>query len=107
MPQGKQQSASLSTKSLNLRAIRPWINNQLFQILGFDDEILQNLIVAHLETNEFLDPKALQSTLLGFLGEKQAHSLVTALCNLIQEAEQNPQFAGIPPSLLSLPKNKK
>ncbi len=106
MPQGRDQLPSLRVKSLNLRALRPWINKQLFRILGFDDEILQNLIVAHLDSNEFLNTIALYNDLVGFLGKTQSDSLIEALCTLIKEAEEHPEYAGIPPSLLMLTRNK-
>ena len=65
-----------------------WIAEKLVEILGFEDEIVTNLVINVVQTKNF-DPKKLQMDITGFL-EKKASPFVAELWTLLLDASSQP-----------------
>jgi serine/arginine repetitive matrix protein 1 len=51
---------------VELKVIRPWVENKMIEILGFDDEFCTNYTMSMLENKtEVLDPRKMQMYLSG------------------------------------------
>ncbi|ETO18398.1 hypothetical protein RFI_18867 [Reticulomyxa filosa] len=95
----------VNMKNVRLSVIRPWITEEINRILGFDDDIVSNLIFNLLEKSQFPDPKDLTISLTGFL-DADAY-----VCSQIQKKKKKAKKmskrkaqddgTGIPRSLLS------
>jgi len=90
----------INLKRCNIPVIGKWINVKLMSILGYDDDIVKNLIINLLELDN-LDGKKLQYELTGFL-EKQAGSFCNELWDLLIDAQE--ESNGIPTSLIDMAK---
>ncbi len=88
----------INLKRCNIPVISKWINTKLNDILGYDDDIVKNLIINLLELDD-LDGKKLQYELTGFL-EKQTGSFCKELWDLLIDAQE--QANGIPLILLDM-----
>ena len=55
-------------KKVELNAIKPWIAKKITEILGFEDEVVINLAVSELESQDEKGPcpKKIQLNLTGF-----------------------------------------
>ena len=88
----------INLKRCNIPVIGKWINAKLMNILGYDDDIVKNLIINLLELDD-LDGKKLQYELTGFL-EKQTGSFCNELWDLLIDAQE--QSNGIPSLLVDM-----
>lgn len=91
-----EYSLSVNIKKVNLDVVKPWITKQTTEILGLEDEILDNLIISSLEDPE-LCPKKLQILITGFL-EQQTPRFVLKLWRLLISAQENQ--LGIPRQII-------
>lgn len=82
----------VNVKKINIDFMTKWITAKIIQVVGFEDDILINLVVNILE-GETIDPKKLQLDVTGFL-EKQAQAFVEELWTLLVDAQDQP--SGIP-----------
>ncbi len=82
----------VNMKKVNIDFMSKWITAKIIQVVGFEDDIVINLIVNLLE-GDVLDPKKMQLDVTGFL-EKQAQSFVEELWTLLVDAQTQP--SGIP-----------
>ncbi|OBZ67857.1 hypothetical protein A0H81_12256 [Grifola frondosa] len=82
-------------RKVNLSVIRPWVVNKVIELVGFEDEVVIEYAMTLLEDNQqpTLDPRKMQINLTGFL-TKNAPVFMTALWNLLLEAQESP--AGVP-----------
>ena len=92
-----EYSLSVDIKKVNLEAIQSWITKQTTEILGVEDEILDNLIMSSLEDPE-LCPKKLQILITGFL-EKDTQKFILKLWRLLLSAQTNP--LGVPQQIIN------
>ena len=72
---------------VEMNVIEKWINDKVEEILGFEDEIVVNLAVAELTTDQEngICPKKIQLNLTGFL-EKHTPEFMRELWMLLLEA---------------------
>ena len=77
---------------VNLDIMRPWITKRVTELLGFEDEVVIEMIVSMLEEKS-PDPRKCQINLTGFL-EQNSVVFVTELWKLLVSAQESP--AGIP-----------
>ncbi|KAK8812989.1 hypothetical protein WA538_001860 [Blastocystis sp. DL] len=83
----------LDVKKVNLDIMKTWIAKEIVSILGFEDDVLIDMIYNMLALDETIDPKHIQVTLTPFL-EKNAASFTEKLWNLLLSAQNDPM--GIP-----------
>lgn len=92
----------VNTTKVNLDVINKWVTQKIIEVVGFEDDILINLVINMLQGNN-LDGKKMQLDVTGFL-EKQAGSFVEELWNLLVDAQSQP--SGIPSSFLQRKKEE-
>jgi serine/arginine repetitive matrix protein 1 len=92
----------VNTKKVNLDVINKWITQKIIEVVGFEDDILINLVINMLQGNN-LDGKKMQLDVTGFL-EKQAGAFMEELWNLLVDAQSQP--SGIPSSFLKRKKEE-
>lgn len=87
--------------------MRPWIQNKLIEILGFDDDVILELILNLLISQPGIsnltqkDPRKIQIELTGFL-ESSTYQFMSELWNLLLSAQNS--LGGIPQSFLDAKK---
>ena len=75
--------------------IKPWISERVTELLGFEDDIVINMVISHLEQQDInhpLCPRKMQINLTGFL-ERNAAVFMKELWNLLITAQDS--HAGI------------
>jgi len=90
-------------KKIKFEVIKPWINQKIFDLLGFEDEVLIGYIHSLLEEKQEPDPKSLQINITGFLS-KDASQFVLDLWRLLISAQNS--IGGIPPEFLEKKKEE-
>ncbi|WFC98883.1 hypothetical protein MYAM1_001616 [Malassezia yamatoensis] len=80
-------------RKVNMQVMRPWIAEKIESLLGFEDEVLVELVSDQLENEAFPDPRKMQISLTGFL-EKRTRSFMAELWSLLLSAQES--VAGIP-----------
>lgn len=87
---------------ISLDAIRPWIESRITQLLGDEDEIVNEYCIAQLEAfdpvDKTVDPREIQLNLEGFLGMEGGATFTWELWNLLLSAQLN--SAGVPEQLI-------
>jgi hypothetical protein len=78
----------ITTGKVKLPVMNSWISQRITDLLGFEDDIVINLVINFLEASDHPDPKQLQLDLTGFL-EKQAALFVEELWTLLVDAQGN------------------
>merc|ERR1712178_368450 len=91
-------------KRVKLDTVKPWITDQINQALGFEDEIVIEMVFNQLEADQFPDPKTLQINMTGFLNAKKARDLVGELWPMLVSACEN--GTGIPTVILEKKKRE-
>jgi serine/arginine repetitive matrix protein 1 len=76
---------------IKLDVISAWVTKRVTEILGFEDDVVINMVNSYLQGKE-VDPKKMQLNLTGFL-EKDTAAFVTDLWRLLLDAQQH---SGIP-----------
>lgn len=74
--------------SVQLEVLRPWVTKTLQDILGFEDEVVQDFVMSLLEGNEEADKAEVGKNLKGFLEDKTP-AFVDELWELLIDAEKN------------------
>ncbi|KAJ2718813.1 Serine/arginine repetitive matrix protein 1 [Coemansia sp. Benny D115] len=82
---------------VNMEVIKPWISNEIINILGIEDEVLFEYIVNMLDESNTPDPKTMQVNLTGFL-EGKTQGFMQSLWEVLLEAQESP--TGIPESFI-------
>ena len=82
----------VDTSKVNLNLMGRWVAEKLKELLGFEDEIVVNLVVTRL-AEPSPDPKQMQHELTGFLAD-QARPFMKELWALLLSAQSN--TTGIP-----------
>jgi serine/arginine repetitive matrix protein 1 len=92
----------VTPKKVNLDVINKWITQKIIEVVGFEDDILINLVINILQEDE-VDGKKMQMDVTGFL-EKQAPAFVEELWGLLVDAQGQP--SGIPSVFLQKKKEE-
>ena len=88
---------------VNFEALKPWVSEQVTQILGIDDEVVIELIFSFLENERYPNAKKLQILVTGFLQSKPARIFIGQLWDLLLSAQENP--AKLPEKFIEEKKN--
>ena len=88
----------VNMKKVVFPAMKPWIKEQIDSILGFEDDVVINLIYNLLEKDTHPDARAITVKLMGFL-EGDTMEFMNNLWNHLLDANQNE--LGIPTKLLA------
>ena len=104
-------SQQIDTSKINTAVITLWIEKEIENILGFEDEIVAsmavNLFFPKVKTDDDInapvtygkvDPRCAQLDLVGFLGDEQAAKFATELWEMMLDAQSQPR--GIPRVLI-------
>jgi PWI domain len=86
----------IDIKKVNIDIISKWVSEKTIEVLGFEDEIVINLVINMLQS-ENLHGKKMQLDVTGFL-EKGAGAFVEELWNLLVDAQSQPN--GIPEAFI-------
>lgn len=86
-------SERVDMSKVNLSVIRPWVATRVEQMMGFEDDILAELILSLLESDNNPNPRRMQITLTGFL-EKRAAPFMNELWRLLLSAQAS--VGGVP-----------
>lgn len=97
-----EYNTKVDMKKVVLEVIKPWISQQITEILGFEDEVLIGYVFGLLEERQFPDPKLLQIRITGFL-EQDSSQFCLALWRLLISAQNS--LGGIPPQFLAKKKS--
>lgn len=92
----------VNPKKINLDVINKWVTQKIIEVVGFEDDILINLVINMLQGSN-VDGKKMQLDVTGFL-EKQAASFVEELWTLLVDAQSQP--SGIPSVFLQRKKEE-
>ncbi|KAJ1837801.1 Serine/arginine repetitive matrix protein 1, partial [Coemansia sp. RSA 486] len=87
----------VDTSKVNMEAIKPWISNQISELLGIEDEVLHEYVVNMLEESSSPDPRTMQVNLTGFF-EAKTQEFMQNLWKVLLEAQKSP--GGIPESFI-------
>lgn len=79
---------------VNADVLRPWINTKITGLLGFEDDVVVEMILQMLAESRFPDPKKIQLALAGFL-YKDAPNLLRELWQLLIGAQESPEGIAI------------
>jgi len=93
---------SVDMSKVRIEVVKPWITKRVTELLGFEDEVVINLIFNMLEKNP-IDPKELQINLTGFL-ERNTKSFVLELWKMLISASRS--ATGIPDEMLEKKKQE-
>ena len=67
------------TKNVNVKFLEPWINGRVTQLLGIEDDILQDYVINSITDEKEPSAKKMQLYLTGFLGAKNARIFMKEL----------------------------
>jgi serine/arginine repetitive matrix protein 1 len=85
-------------RKVKLDTVKPWIEAQITDALGFEDDIVIEMVFNQLEADQFPYPKTLQINMTGFLNAKKSRDLVGELWPMLVSACEN--GTGIPTVIL-------
>merc|ERR1711976_800757 len=94
----------VNMKQIKFDTVKPWITSKITEALGFEDEIVIEMVFNQLEAEQFPDPKTLQINITGFLNAKKARDLVGELWPMLVSACEN--GTGIPTVILEKKKRE-
>jgi len=86
-------------RKVKLDAMKPWINEKLTEILGFEDDVVIDYAINQLESTNLPNAKSIQINLTGFLNAKNARTFMGELWPMLMSAMKNPH--GIPDQLIA------
>ncbi|KAI9138250.1 PWI domain-containing protein [Paraphysoderma sedebokerense] len=92
----------VNMKKVQIEVMRGWITKKIVELLGFEDEVLIEMILQYLN-EQHPDPKDMQINLTGFL-ENNTASFVKELWNLLLSAQET--VGGIPKEFLEKKKEE-
>ncbi|KAI8900587.1 PWI domain-containing protein [Globomyces pollinis-pini] len=88
-------------KKVALESLRPWVQQKIMEILGFDDDICEEFVFSLLESES--DPKQIQIKLTGFF-EDSTWKFMKQLWELLLSAQES--VGGIPKVFLEAKKEE-
>ena len=101
-------ATKIDMSRISLDSIRPWIERRVTQLLGDEDEIVNEYCVAQLEAydpvDRSVDPRELQINLEGFLGVDASAVFMRELWNLLLSAQSS--TTGVPEELIEQQKRE-
>ncbi len=101
----RARAVQVDLKKINLEVVKPWVTQRVTDLLGFEDEVVINMVHNMLTTpgEKGLDPKEMQITLTGFM-HKNAKTFMEEMWRLLLNAQKNPK--GIPEDMLEKKKQE-
>jgi len=94
-------SKKVDMKKVKLESIKPWIGQRVSELLGMEDDVLNEFVINQLEDKN-PDGKRIQINLTGFLNGKNARIFTGELWDMLISAQESP--TGIPASILEAKK---
>lgn len=94
----------VDTKKVNLTLIKPWIQREITNSLGLDDDVIYDYVSNQLEDTRFPDGRKMQINMTGFLDGKRAREFMEKLWTLLLDAQSTPD--GIPKLLVEQKKEE-
>eukprot|EP00405_Crypthecodinium_cohnii_P005667 CAMPEP_0194765478 /NCGR_PEP_ID=MMETSP0323_2-20130528/26797_1 /TAXON_ID=2866 ORGANISM="Crypthecodinium cohnii, Strain Seligo" /NCGR_SAMPLE_ID=MMETSP0323_2 /ASSEMBLY_ACC=CAM_ASM_000346 /LENGTH=213 /DNA_ID=CAMNT_0039695111 /DNA_START=29 /DNA_END=671 /DNA_ORIENTATION=+ len=90
---------------VSMEVLKPWIAKRITEMLGFEDEVVVDLCIAHLEekSEKGLDPKLLQVTMTGFMAQKAAPFCSELWAHLLSAQESE---VGVPQDFIEQKKEE-
>ncbi|KAJ2804345.1 Serine/arginine repetitive matrix protein 1 [Coemansia guatemalensis] len=82
---------------VNMDAIKPWISSRIKELIGIDDDVLQEYVINMLEETERPDARIIQVNLTGFLEDK-TQAFMQSLWSVLLEAQKSK--GGVPESFI-------
>lgn len=96
-------SQKVDIQKVNVEVIRPWISDEVQRMLGFEDEVVIELVSSMLQDSRWPDPKRCQLNLMGFL-EKKTPAFMLKLWTLLLSAQTS--IGGIPAQFVEAKKKE-
>eukprot|EP01084_Bolivina_argentea_P055837 102300_1 len=88
----------VNMKKVVFSAIEPWIKHEIDSLLGFEDDVVCNLLINLLKSEQHADGQAITVKMMGFL-EKDTMAFMTSLWQHLVDASNHK--LGIPTKLLA------
>jgi serine/arginine repetitive matrix protein 1 len=98
-----EYNTKVDMHKVNLEVIKPWIGQQITDLLKFEDEVLIGYVYGLLEEKQFPDPRLLQIRITGFL-EQDSSQFCLNLWKLLMSAQNS--LGGVPPQFLAKKKTE-
>ncbi|CAG7719738.1 unnamed protein product [Allacma fusca] len=86
---------------VNLGVLKPWIANRISELLGMEDDVLNEFVFNQLEADNNPDGRRIQINLTGFLNGKNARVFTGELWDMLLDAMEH---SGVPTALLNAKK---
>ena len=83
----------VDTSKVSMQVMRPWVSARIEELLGFEDDVVVELIMGTLETEQHPDPRKLQISITGFL-EGNTRTFMSELWRHLVSAQTS--VGGIP-----------
>eukprot|EP01084_Bolivina_argentea_P234730 395147_1 len=99
----KSLNTRVNMKKVVFNSIKPWIEKEIETLLGFDDDVVVNLIYNLLENTQYPDAKQISVKLMGFLEQDTIPFMLKLWSHLI---DANNNKLGISTKLLADAKQK-
>jgi len=97
-------NAKVDMNKVKLDTIKPWIGTRITELLGMEDDVVEEFVNNQLEADNCPDPRKMQINLTGFLNGKNARVFMTDLWELLLSAQESP--SGIPPKFIEQKKEE-
>nr|BAH71308.1 ACYPI001601 [Acyrthosiphon pisum] len=97
-------NAKVDMNKVKLDTIKPWIGKRITELLGMEDDVVEEFVNNQLEADTWPDPRKMQINLTGFLNGKNARVFMTDLWELLLSAQESP--SGIPPKFIEQKKEE-
>lgn len=95
---GESVTKKVDMSKIKVDVLRPWISKRVEELLGMEDDVVEEFVVNEIEATQFPDGRRIQINLTGFLNGRNARIFTTELWDLLLSAQD--QATGIPVSIL-------
>ncbi|KAJ1495523.1 PWI domain-containing protein [Baffinella frigidus] len=79
-------ATKVNLNMVHIDVMRPWVTKKVIQYVGFEDDIIINMVMAEMEKDNNPDPRLMQINLTGFL-ERNAGAFMAELWKLLISAQ--------------------
>jgi serine/arginine repetitive matrix protein 1 len=97
-------SKKVEMSKVHLESLKPWISHRISELLGMEDDVLQEFVFNQLEADKFPDGRRIQINLTGFLNGKNARIFTGELWEMLIAAQESGN--GVPPALATAKKEE-
>lgn len=98
-----EYATKVDMHKVELEVIKPWIAEQITDLLKFEDEVLIGYVYGLLEEKQFPDPRLLQIRITGFL-EQDSSQFCLNLWKILISAQNS--LGGVPPQFMQRKKQE-